>query len=159
MKPYKLSKIICVLLLTAFAGCSNSDLWDDVPSAIAEFINKYFPYSELSSVSDKGTSYHIRIDDGPGLTFASDYSWEAIDGYGMPLPQVLLFDQLPPKLYDYLQETEQLNGVFSIERNKDYYLVTLLDTTLKYTIETGELTGNTQSKSDTGTLLKRTDAP
>ncbi len=35
MKPYKLSKIICVLLLTAFAGCSNSDLWDDVPSAIA----------------------------------------------------------------------------------------------------------------------------
>ena len=57
----------------------------------------------------------------------------------MPLPQVLLFDQLPPKLYNYIQETEQLNGVFSLERNKDYYLVTLMDTTLKYVIESGEL--------------------
>lgn len=139
MKRHIIYTLLSVLLLFAGWGCRNSDLWDDVPSPIAEFINHYFPYSELSSISDNGSSYHIRIDDGPGLTFSSDYSWESIDGYGMPLPQVLLFDQLPPKLYNYIQETEQLNGVFSLERNKDYYLVTLMDTTLKYVIESGEL--------------------
>ena len=140
MKRHITSILLIFTLLLGASSCRNSDLWDEVPTPIAEFIDSYFPYSELVSVSDNGSTYHIRIDNGPGLTFASDYSWEAIDGYGMPLPQVLLFDQLPPKLYNYLQETNQLNGVFSIERNKEYYLVTLMDNTLKYVIETGELT-------------------
>ncbi len=52
----------------------------------------------------------------------------------------MLFDQLPPKLYDYLQETEQLNSVFSMERDKDYYTLTLLDSMLRYTIATGAMT-------------------
>ena len=134
-----LAAIMFPLLLWT-AGCSHSDLWDDVPGTIAEFLNQYFPYSELSSVTESGSNYHIRIDDGPGLTFDQTYSWIAIDGYGMPLPQVLLFDQLPPRLYDYLQETEQLNGVFSMERNKVYYVLTLLDSSLKYTIHSGEMT-------------------
>ncbi len=135
-----LAVLMCSALVWTAGGCSHRDLWDDVPGPVAEFLNQYFPYSELQSVTESGSNYHIRIDDGPGLTFDYTYSWIAIDGYGMPLPQVLLFDQLPPRLYDYLQETEQLNCVFSMERNKEYYILTLLDSSLKYTIATGEMT-------------------
>ena len=85
---------MCSALVWTAGGCSHRDLWDDVPGPVAEFLNQYFPYSELQSVTESGSNYHISIDDGPGLTFDYTYSWIAIDGYGMPLPQVLLFDQL-----------------------------------------------------------------
>ncbi len=120
-------------------SCKHSDLWDDMPGPIAEFINHYYPFSELDSFTKGSTTYHVRIDDGPGLTFGSDYAWIAVDGYGLPLPQVMLFDQLPPALYNYLQETERLNGVFSMERDNVDYTVTLLDGTLRYVIATGEM--------------------
>lgn len=121
-------------------SCRNNDLWDEMPQPIALFISNYFPGNAINSYSDAGNTYHVRIDDGPGLTFDSGYKWIAIDGYGMPMPQVLLFDQLPPKLYGYLQDTDQLNEVFSMERDHVNYIVTLMDSTLKYVIETGELT-------------------
>lgn len=128
------------ILAAGLTNCSHSELWNEMPSDIASFVSHYFPNSELNSYSHSGNTYHVRIDDGPGLTFGANYAWIAIDGYGMPMPQVLLFDQLPPKLYDYLQETEQLNSVFSMERDKDYYTLTLLDSMLRYTIATGAMT-------------------
>lgn len=60
----------------------------------------------------------------------------------MPLPQVLLFDQLPPALYKYLEETENLGNVFSLERNRSTYTVVLLDETLSYDIATQQITGS-----------------
>lgn len=59
----------------------------------------------------------------------------------MPLPQMLLFDQLPPRLYNYIQEMEELNGVFSISRDGDVYYANLLDTTVKYNVKTDALDG------------------
>lgn len=135
-----LSAMMCAALIWVAGACTHSDLWDDVPGPIAEFVNQYFPYSRLDSFTETASGYHMRIANGPGLTFDKTYSWEAIDGYGMPLPQVLLFDQLPPKLYDYLQGTDALNSVFSMERNPDYYVISLLDSTLKYVIDSGEMT-------------------
>lgn len=135
-----LAGVMLSVLAWIAAGCSHSDLWDEVPGPVAEFINQYFPYSQLNSFTETSTGYHVRIQDGPGMTFDATYAWVAVDGYGMPLPQVMLFDQLPPRLYDYIQETDQLNGVFSMERNADYYVLTLLDNSLKYTIDTGEMT-------------------
>ncbi len=71
----------------------------------------------------------------PGLTFGENYGWTAIDGYGMPLPQVMLFDQLPPRLYAYLQDSQQqLDSVFGMERDSKRYVLTLLDSTLTYDI-------------------------
>ncbi|MDE6134636.1 MAG: hypothetical protein K2F79_03580 [Muribaculaceae bacterium] len=127
-------------MLIAVASCKDSDLWDDVPGPAAEFINRYYPFSQLSSVTHNASSYHVRIKDGPGITFDSDYAWTAVDGYGMPLPQVLLFDQLPPKMYMYIQETEQLNAVFAITRDPDVYTASLLDDTLTYRIKDESLT-------------------
>lgn len=138
--------LLAAMALAALAwgagGCRHTDEWDEVPGPIKEFVNQYFPFSQLESYNESGATYHLRISDGPGLTFDRNCSWIAIDGYGMPLPQVLLFDQLPPALYDYLQESENLNGVFSIERDTAFYSVTLLDSTLRYSIDTGALVSN-----------------
>lgn len=136
---------ISVAILLAFGtltACDHSELWDDLPYQITKFINQYYPNSELQSVSHSGNRYHVRIDDGPGMTFDEDEQWLAVDGYGMPLPQVLLFDQLPPAVYNYLQETEQLNSVFSISRDKGKYTIALLNSNLYYDTATGILTGN-----------------
>lgn len=136
-----LMSVVAALLLSVTA-CKNSELWDDLPGPITHFINQYYPFSQLNSVTHNATTYHVRITDGPGLTFSAtgDNPWEAIEGYGLPLPQVLLFDQLPPKMYMYLQETEQLNSVFGIARDEATYTATLLENTLKYTISTEEMT-------------------
>lgn len=132
--------LACAALMWVVTSCRHSDLWSEMPQEISSFITHYFPFQELQSFDKGSTTYHVRIDDGPGLTFDSECAWIAIDGYGMPLPQVLLFDQLPPKVYDYLQETEQVNSVFSMERDKTSYTLTLLDDTLTYYIDSGELT-------------------
>lgn len=124
------------------SACHNTELWSDLPKAVNDFITQYFPNSELQSVSNSGGVCHVRIEDGPGLTFNEKGEWESIDGYGMPLPQVLLFDQLPPKLYGYLQETQQLDSVFSMQRDGVKYTLTLLDSDLYYNSDTGELTGS-----------------
>ena len=153
MKTFSLHKIlhlarvastvaVCVALGCMFYACKNSDLWNDVPPKVESFINQYFPMSQLQSVTKSGGVLHIRIDDGPGLTFDSNNDWESIDGYGMPLPQVLLFDQLPPALYDYLQETQNLDSVFSMMRDGVRYTLALLNFDLYYNAESGELTSS-----------------
>ncbi len=135
--------IFTAVVLTGVSACKNSELWDEMPSAASSFITQYFPMSELSSVSKNSTGYHVRIDNGPGLTFDSEGKWEAVDGYGMPLPQVMLFNELPPKFYAYLQEAEELNGVFAISRTTRIYTATLLKQTLTYEINTETITGTT----------------
>lgn len=143
-----LSMIFVVAMLSTITfSCDHSELWSDVPGKITKFINQYYPNAELQSVSHTGTTYHIRIDDGPGLTFDADYNWTDINGYGMPVPQVLLFDQLPPKLYNYLQGTQQLNAVFSISRDNNIYTVALLDSTLTFNADNEELTGSNATKA------------
>lgn len=141
------ASLAMLLALCALPSCSHSDLWDELPAKITSFINQYYPNSELQSVSDSGGKYHVRINNGPGMTFDQDQEWLAVDGYGMPLPQVLLFDQLPPIVYNYLQETGQLNSVFSISRDHGHYTIALLDSNLYYDVDTGQLTGNDVEKS------------
>lgn len=141
----RLAAALCVAVALALVqgGCSHADIWSELPADISSFITQYFPNSQLQSYTHNAGSYHVRIDGGAGLTFGATYQWTDIDGYGMPLPQVLLFDQLPPKIFDYLQETEQLNAVFAMRRDATRYTLTLLDNDLIYTIATGELSGTT----------------
>lgn len=142
-------KILRIILLsfialvsTAFSACKDSEPWDDLPEKISNFVTQYFPNTGIDSFSESSTTYHVRMSDGPGITFDKDCQWEAINGYGMPLPQVLLFDQLPPALYKYLEETENLGNVFSLERDATTYTVVLLDSTLSYDIQTQIVTGS-----------------
>jgi hypothetical protein len=65
----------------------------------------------------------------------------------MPLPQVLLFDRLPPSLYSYLEETENLGNVFSIERDRTTYTVVLLNETLSYDVATEQITGSNRVRA------------
>ncbi len=150
--PTRIQKLLCRLRLTAAllatvalaltqTACSHADIWSELPQDISSFITHYFPNSELQSYTHNAGSYHVRIDGGAGLTFGATYQWTDIDGYGMPLPQVLLFDQLPPKIFDYLQGTDQLNAVFAMRRDASSYTLTLLNNDLIYNIATGELSG------------------
>ena len=144
----KLKSLFVMILMAVTAavgtlsGCKDNDLWGELPSEISQFITQYFPNSSIDSFSESANTYHVRISDGPGLTFSKDCEWEAINGYGMPLPEVLLFDQLPPALYTYLEGTSELGSVFSMERDKATYTIVLLDTTLSYDISTQEITGS-----------------
>lgn len=130
-----------LIALFSLPACNDSELWDELPAEVSEFINRYYPNCDLQSVNSGPNGYHVRIEDGPGMTFGKDKQWTAIDGYGMPLLQVLLFDQLPPAVYEYLQGSDQLNSVFSMSRDKVRYTIALLNSDLYYDIETGELTG------------------
>lgn len=133
--------ISLLLALFMLPACNDSELWDELPSEITEFITQYYPNCDLQSVSNSPNGYHVRIKDGPGMTFDKDKQWTAVDGYGMPLIQVMLFDQLPPVVYEYLQGSDQLNSVFSMSRDKVRYTIALLNSDLYYDIETGALTG------------------
>jgi len=149
----KLNALFNILMMTVtpmiaiLSSCKDNEPWDQLPTDISQFITQYFPNTSIENFSESPTTYHVRISNGPGLTFNKDCEWEAINGYGMPLPQVLLFDQLPPALYKYVEETENLNSVFSIERTSATISVVLLDSTLYYNIETQEIRGSTAQRA------------
>lgn len=134
-----------VLPVTALiSSCSDSDseLWGEMPKKIVDFVTQYFPNTQVDSYAESSSTYHVRMKDGPGMTFDKNKDWITVNGYGMPLPQVLLFDQLPPALYTYLDQTGNLNAVFSIERDNTSYKVVLLDSNLTYNINTEEITSS-----------------
>ena len=149
----KLKTLFTILIMTVtpltavMTACRDNEPWGELPEEISEFINQYFPNSGIEDFSESATTYHVRIISGPGLTFGKDCKWEAISGYGMPLPQVLLFDQLPPALYNYLDETENLDNVFGLERDRAHYPVVLLADTLTYDISTQQITGATDVRA------------
>lgn len=131
---------VVISLVRITTACSqNNDLWSRVPTQIARFVDRYYPNSQLQSYDHSGATYHLRLSNGPGMTFDASYSWVDVDGYGMPLPQVMLFDQLPPALYEYLQATSQLNSVFSMERDVPEYRLSMLNSTITFSAETGQL--------------------
>ena len=145
-----LSAAMSVAMLFVATSCHSDDEWDEMPQEIADFVSRYFPGEGIGSYTHNGNTYHVRIDDGPGITFDSDYAWEIVEGYGMPLPQVMLFDQLPPKVYAYLQDSQQLDSVFGMERDSKRYTLSLLNSTLMYDIASGELSGTTPARVNAG---------
>ena len=97
---------LIVLGMIVVLGACSSDAAEELPSAVSQFTTQYFPglgvksYNELS---DGGCV--VQLSGGPTLRFNSDYKWIDIDGNGVRLPQVLMYDQLPTELYEYLQAT------------------------------------------------------
>ena len=143
-KKYLITLMILLLssLSAGLSSCKDNEPWGELPEKISQSITQYFPNTGIDSFSESPTTYHVKVKNGPGLTFNKNCQWEAINGYGMPLPQVLLFDRLPPALYEYLEETENLDSVFSMERTSVKYTLVLLDSTLNYDIETQKITGS-----------------
>lgn len=138
---------IILSLVIGATACSSSD-WDELPAPIATFVNEYFPAQEVSQYRQDGDTYHVKLHNSVALTFDARYSWTSVNGYGNTLPQMFLFDQMPPALYAYLQELSLTDQVYSVKRDSFTYNVSLLDSSVTYTIDTGIVTpDNTPSTS------------
>lgn len=136
------NSILILLLgtLLVFGACS-SDALEDTPTTISRFITQYFPNQRVKSYTDTADGGHKAVlDNSATLIFDENNKWIEIDGEGITLPDVLLYDQLPPELYSYLQATAQTNGVYAVSRDNFYYKLTMLDTVITYTISTGAIT-------------------
>ena len=141
----KLGLLLAVMIATAaLEGCSD-DTFNDLPTPLAKFVEQYFPGSGVSEYTVSADVYHVKLKDGPGMTFDREYKRLTINGYGETLPQVLLFDQLPPAMYEYIQGNGLLQNAMSMERTSKTYTLVLLDTTVYYDIETGKITEGTPS--------------
>lgn len=139
----KLSNLLTLIVLGVIIvlGACSSDASEELPSSVSQFTTQYFPGLGVKSyheLSDGGCV--VELSGGPTLRFDSDGKWVDINGNGSKLPQVLMYDQLPADLYDYLQGTEQQSDVYVVKRDKYYYKLTMLDTVLTYNISTGKVT-------------------
>lgn len=138
-----MSLIGALAMMVTMLSCSDNDNdnneYDQLPDTIAAFVSKYFPNPDIESYDHPSGIYHVKIKDGPGLTFDEDMQWEVINGYGMPLPQMLMFDQLPVALYAFLQETDNTKNVYSVERNSRTYTLELLTSSVIFDIATEQI--------------------
>lgn len=146
MKTFSIRLSIMILCVAVMLGACSSDASDELPSAVSQFVTQYFPGVSVKSyneLSDGGCV--VQLSGGPTMRFDADDRWVDIDGNGSRLPQVLMYDQMPPALYVYLQGTEQQSDVFAVKRDRDYYKLTMLDTVLTYDIATGKITYPSES--------------
>lgn len=138
-KHFNLVLMSLLGLLIVMGACSN-DAYDELPGTVSSFIAQYFPGLKVKSYSQlKDDSQIVQLSGGPTLKFDADNQWTEIDGNGSMLPQVLMYDQLPTQLYDYLQSTEQQSDVAAVKRDRYYYKLTMTDTVITYEISTGDI--------------------
>lgn len=133
---------LALLLITlTFTACTSSSLLDRLPEKVSDFIEEYFPGQSVSQAEfNDDSTYLVRLHNSVLLTFSKEYNWRSINGYGSTLPQMLLFDQLPPALYQYLQEMESVNGVYGVVRDNNLYRVELRNQSIIYNIHDGSIT-------------------
>lgn len=127
-------------LIILLAGACNSDTWDEMPQAIANFVSEYFPFGELESYTESNNIEVVKIKKGATLTFDSNYQWIDVNGNGSVLPSQYLYDQLPDALWRYIEEGENQNNVYRVQRSGGYITILLHSTEIKYNQDTGEIT-------------------
>ncbi len=132
--------LVLAILVLPMAACEEDGYLDELPKKIATFVTQHYPGVEVKEYTVTVDTYHVRLAGGPGLTFDKDCNWLAVNGYGEALPQVMLFDNLPPALYEYLQTGSLTSEVLSMERTSRLYTLVLVDTTIYYDIDTGKIT-------------------
>lgn len=144
-----MKRIIPILLsIMAFVayGCSdNEEVYKEIPQEITSFISQYYPNGAVESFATSDNQYRVVLKDGPTLVFNKACLWQMVNGNGSVIVQNFLFNELPPELYAYLQETENLGQVFSVSRTSTDYTVVLLQYTINYNVETGKITGDEAS--------------
>lgn len=136
------SKFI-VLILPLFAlilSCQGTDTYSDLPRPIAQFVSQYWPNPDVSSFSVLNDStFEVRIKNGPTIKFNDEYDWILINGNGLTLPVILLYDCLPNKLYDYLLSGSMLDKCFVLERTSRSYDLTMLNDNITYDVRTNDI--------------------
>lgn len=131
---------LTLIAILPLAACTTSTDWEEMPDPIAKFVAQYFPEDGVSQYGETDGVYHVKLRGSASLSFNSSYAWITVNGEGETLPQVFLFDQLPPALYENLQENSSLESVYSVSRNSRTYHVTLTDSYLTYDIASKEVT-------------------
>lgn len=152
MKIYTKFIILIVGLTALFTACRDSE-WSDLPSGVSDFISEYYPEQTISSQEWKDGVYYVRMKSGEVITFDKDLKWRSLNGYGATLPQMFLFDCLPPALYEYLQSIESVNEVYRVERTLRDYIVETKNATVVYDIATGNVSQPVQGQQLVKLLL------
>lgn len=143
MKRISYTAIILLALVSITGACSES-IWEQLPTTLSRFIEQYFPGATLGSYDETPDgAYTVTLDDGATIVFDDNMEWTSVDGNGAALPSVLLYDQLPARLFNYLQETEQTDRGYTMTRVKSVYTVSLLEgNTVSFDTVTGRLFGS-----------------
>ena len=131
--------VTLLLILLAACACS-SNVMDDLPDDISSFSSQYFPGQRVSDYSESDDGKRMELANGATIIFNDDNDWVTIDGNGSRLPEVLVYDQLPPALFQYLEEMEAANSVYKLSRTSSIYIVTLAATYITYDIDSGTIT-------------------
>jgi hypothetical protein len=126
-------RLLFLLLAISAVSCSTDDAVG-MPKLVSQFINNYFPTYGVETFARLKSGYWVKLKSGPSLNFDDKMQWSEINGYGQTISQFFLFDQLPPAIYEYLQETENLSNVYAIVRDAKQYFVSLFDSMLTYRI-------------------------
>ena len=137
-----LSSIALILFVGACATTSSEESWGDdkTEAYISKFMSDYFPARAYTTAELTPESCIIRVKNGPSVTFTPSGQWTSVVGYGATLPQIFLFDQLPPDLYEYIQGLEAVDKVYSVVVDNGQYSVIMLDTSVVYDRATGTIT-------------------
>lgn len=136
------SIITLILVAIVMVGCqSDSDsAYNSMPTKVQKFVTRYFPGYSVDQCTVTPDAVHVKLKNGPGITFDSQRNLEAVNGYGETLPQVLLFDTLPPAMFQYLQEGDNLDQVFTLSFSPTQVVAELLSTTVIYDTRTTRIT-------------------
>lgn len=139
MKRLHPATLLMVLLTLLAIGSCGDDAWSELPGSVFEFVERYYPSTDVESYhQDKNTGVQtVKIKNGATLTFNSENNWININGNGVTLPGMLLYDQLPGPLYSYLKEIEEVGGVFAAKRTSEEYILNLLDSEVTYNFQRG----------------------
>ncbi|MDE7473060.1 MAG: hypothetical protein K2M68_05680 [Muribaculaceae bacterium] len=148
MKKHITRFLIFLSVILGTTACESND-WADVPSPVASFLHEYFPLQNVSECNHTEDGYHVKLHNSVAITFDRDYSWTSVNGYGNTLPEMFLFDQLPPAMYAYLQDLSLTRQVYSVTRDKFDYKVALLDYSVTYSIDRGTVTPDNTDNSTT----------
>lgn len=136
----KKTTLLIIIMYAMLGACQSGDDFDKMPRSIMQFVTQYWPNPAVSQCQENDDgSWLVQIKSGPTLTFDAEENWTSVNGNGVPLPQVLLFDRLPSALYDYLESGGYLGQVFDMSRTAREITLQLHTSRLYYVIDTGEI--------------------
>lgn len=129
--------LTALLSVLIFIACSDT-LWDELPSQISTFITTYYPNSGISKYSDDNGTYHVTIKNGASMSFDSSYEWTSINGNGVPIPKIFIFNEMP-KVYQYLEARELTSDLMEALNEPRAIILTFTDFRLEYIKESGDI--------------------
>lgn len=137
--------LYAIVVLLILMACSST-VWDDVPTSIKEFISSYWPGASVSDYDERNGNYYVTIKNGATLVFDANYQWTSINGNGVPIPSILIFNEMP-RIYQYLEARELTSDLMIAENNPRTIILTFSDFILEYNKETSDIKMITRSRS------------